>query len=303
MDTKMMLTVNEFINMMKEVLKDRLPEGTEITGKEVIKNNDQVHTGIVIKENGATISPTIYCDLYCDEYNDGRISAEEVADKILKVYKESKRCEAFDGEKIQKWETAKEKIVPKLISKVRNKELLKGVPYVEVLGDLAVVFRYIVTIVNDEIASILITEEHADFWKVTKEELYKKAIENAEKLFPEHDEYMGNVLGQLTGVDMAECANMPIIQVVSNEKNINGAAVILYPGVAEMVAKKVLNSDEGTVAFIPSSVHEFLCLAADTGMLPVFEDMIKSVNETEVSAEEVLGDHAYLYTIGKGFIL
>ena len=81
--------------------------------------------------------------------------------------------------------------------------------------------------------------------------------------------------------------------VVTNEKKMNGAACIIYEGVLEKVGE-MLGRD---YYVLPSSIHETILLPAkDNTELDSLTQLVRTVNATQVKAEEVLSDHAYFYS-------
>lgn len=81
--------------------------------------------------------------------------------------------------------------------------------------------------------------------------------------------------------------------VLSNHTRINGAACILYDGVLEKIAEML----ECNLFILPSSVHEVI-LIPEKGDEDYerLSEMVREVNETQLSPEEVLADHAYYYS-------
>lgn len=61
-----------------------------------------------------------------------------------------------------------------MINKDRNEELLKHVPFREVV-DLAIVCYVLLRLNNGHTATLLIRDEHLKLWNVTKEEVFKEA--------------------------------------------------------------------------------------------------------------------------------
>ena len=80
--------------------------------------------------------------------------------------------------------------------------------------------------------------------------------------------------------------------VLSNRNRVEGAACMLYPGLIRGFAEKAGSS----LYIIPSSVHELLLLPAeDCGEAAGIRDMIREVNDTQVSDEEILSYSLYYY--------
>ena len=85
--------------------------------------------------------------------------------------------------------------------------------------------------------------------------------------------------------------------ILTNSRKTYGACSILYPGVLERMAERM----GGDFYMIPSSVHEFLLMPREQERGDEeLKEMIAEVNRTEVSAEEVLSDHLYLYCCLEG---
>lgn len=82
--------------------------------------------------------------------------------------------------------------------------------------------------------------------------------------------------------------------VATNSKKLNGACVMLYDGLLRDFARKVGRS----FYIIPSSIHEVVLIPDTLDMdINYMKAMVKKVNGTEVSPDEVLSDNVYRYDI------
>ena len=83
------------------------------------------------------------------------------------------------------------------------------------------------------------------------------------------------------------------IYVETTQSKIFGAAVLLYPRFLEHEAEALGRN----FYIIPSSVHEVLIIPAEKIEQDADEllEMVKEVNTTQVSDEEVLSDNVYYY--------
>lgn len=82
--------------------------------------------------------------------------------------------------------------------------------------------------------------------------------------------------------------------VATNSKKLNGACVMLYDGLLRDFARKVGRS----FYIIPSSIHEVILIPDTLDMdIHYMKAMVKKVNGTEVSPDEVLSDNVYRYDI------
>ena len=80
--------------------------------------------------------------------------------------------------------------------------------------------------------------------------------------------------------------------ILSNRCGINGAGALLYEHVLEEFAE-MKHCD---IIILPSSLHEVLLLLAAADMdFQVLHQLVSNINLTEVSDEDRLSDHVYLY--------
>jgi hypothetical protein len=82
--------------------------------------------------------------------------------------------------------------------------------------------------------------------------------------------------------------------VLSNDRGINGASTLLYPNVLYDFASSIRMN----FYILPSSIHECI-LVPDTGKLSkaALKEMVKDVNDSHVSADEVLSNEVYYYDL------
>ena len=76
----------------------------------------------------------------------------------------------------------------------------------------------------------------------------------------------------------------------------SGASTILYDGLLKDLA---VDLDVNEFIIIPSSIHEVLIIPSmnnDTGDYMYYKSLVKEVNNTEVSKEEILSYNIYLYS-------
>lgn len=298
-----------FKESMIQILQESLGEEYTIFTDTVIKNNGVELTGMIIKEKDNNASPTIYIDELYKEYQRG-VSLKKLADTVRQIYKENQYEEEVNLQKFKNYESAKEKIVYKLIGEEKNKKLLQSIPH-RVFSNLAIVFYYVV----DEPpfygkASILITNVHLKYWKIDEEELYQNAIRNTPFLLPPQiqniedvmrdimkseltqdetiEEMMNRLKKDLLGIDKVP------MYVLTNNRKLQGAACMLYPGVIRKFAK-TLNKN---IYILPSSVHEVILLAEDASSNKKdLLSMVTEINATQVDECEVLADSVYFYDL------
>lgn len=86
--------------------------------------------------------------------------------------------------------------------------------------------------------------------------------------------------------------------VLSNKRKINGASIILYNEQLAQLSEK-LNDD---LLIMPSSIHEVLVVPASSMNATDLKQMVREVNDTEVSEQEILGYSVYRYNRKTGAV-
>lgn len=86
--------------------------------------------------------------------------------------------------------------------------------------------------------------------------------------------------------------------VLSNKRKINGASIILYNEQLAQLSEK-LNDD---LLIMPSSIHEVLAVPASSMNAIDLKQMVREVNDTEVSEQEILGYSVYRYNRKTGAV-
>lgn len=284
---------NDFIENIRQYVSEQLQNGQKVYLQPVVKNNGLVYDGLFIFDPILNVSPTIYLNPYYHRYLSG-ISMEDIYEDVLNTYYSNLPQKDFDASVFTDFSKARQRIVMKLIHRKRNEQLLSSVPYIPYL-DLAIVFVCSVSEFLHEYATILIHQEHLQMWNITLEELYEIARDNSPRLLPYQLDSLRNLLAADTDSysSWMDCIEM---YVLTNQLKIHGASCMAYPGVLEDISNQ-MNSD---LIIIPSSIHEVLIIPETyiqnrEELPPDFETMISEVNDTQLTDDEVLGDHAYHY--------
>ena len=291
------LSYEEFQDVLKEKVQNKLDERIAVGITDVMKNNGVVLKGMTFSKEGEGISPTIYLEQYYVAYKKGADWAELVR-KIVDIFHLGAKNEFFDLQAFLDFERAKEHIVYKLVNYEKNKELLEKIPHRQFL-DMAVVYYYLVETEELSNATILIYNNHLENWNVTAEELDAIAKENTPKLLKEDLRSMTEVIRELLrkkGIPAEEIfteePEEEVMYVLSNNTQVFGAAAILYSGVLKAFAKKVKKD----LLILPSSVHEVIILPKSDDMnVETLRQMVMEVNSTQVEEVEVLSDNVYCY--------
>jgi hypothetical protein len=293
------MTYQEFVCAIEKRMNQKLEGGIKASQYTTVKNNGKVKKGLLIEAPGVNISPTIYLEEFYHRYLDGELVDELVQD-ILNFYRIVRCDRSMDTNDIEHYDTIQDKIVFKLVHTEKNRELLEGVPHIELL-DLSIVFYVLLDVNSQGTATMTVNNEHLQYWDVTADELLALARKNVTRLLPAELFTMQQAVDEILRAVPGKRKNLLIesvteaddfMYVLSNPIRSFGAACIVYPEVLDM-AGQVLGED---YYVLPSSVHEVVLVPASKGMKP--EDMnamVTEINQTQVAEEEILSNHAYLY--------
>ncbi len=296
---------SEFKDKVTELLQKHYGDKAEVKISECIKNNDTQLDGVSVirKGSGNIVSPVVYLNEIFERYQDGQFKdlcdvARHITDLISKHVKEGK---SFAGivDQIGDWSFVSERIYPRLISTKLNLENLKNLVSTPFL-DLSVIYVIRLSGIddgNDENACIKVTESLFDNWGISKEDLHGKALENLLEKDPMSVESMASILmdaglGELGLEELEDACESPVPQmsVMSNKSRLFGASELLNLDKLPKAFK------ERSFYVLPSSVHELILIPDEPDMdQEHLNSMVKEVNQTSVSAEEILSDHAYYY--------
>lgn len=277
-------------------LQNRLGSDIQVTVQDIIKNNDTHLDGLTILSAKYNLSPTIYLNHYFKQYEAGR-SLEEIENDILKVYRENCPSSNIDISFFTDYDKVKSRIIFKLVNYERNRELLSKVPHYRFL-DLAIIFNCLVESSPSGSATILIHDHHLDYWGITRDDLYALSQQNTPKLLSYDLRDMTEILKELfsdecTPSDAIHFKESCPMYVLTNRYKLNGSGCILYQNLLRDFANRI----KSDLFILPSSIHEVLIIPVKNQTTPQeLTDMVKDVNSSQLSREEILSDHVYYYS-------
>lgn len=272
---------------------------------EVRKNNGVMKEVLHVRKENSECIPCFYTEelyrSYCNgEHEEGL--AEHIADIVLN------ECDVVrqEAQKYLTKEWISEHIFVRLVDLENNREWLDDAVYIPYL-DLAAVVYVLTEDCEEVVKSFLLPKYAWDSLEVgTPEEYLTELIGNTRRLFPEK---LWCIENTLTECDNGWEATLRVVEekrdelhanrlyVLSNQRKINGAGVILYPELLRQMCERF----SGNFFVIPSSVHEILLLK-ETGEEDeeYLNRMVSEVNEQHVEPEEILSGHVYYYSEEKG---
>lgn len=285
-----------FLETIHSLVQERLKGSAEVSLRRIMKNNGLLMDGLTISPAGAKTAPTVYLNAYYEEAESG-LPLDIITDQILLICEENPGFPDDLGEQLKHFPFVRDRIVCKLVNAEDNALLLSDIPHLRCL-DLAVVFYLIVMENEDGQMTALIHNEHLDLWAITKEELAELAEANTLRLMPCCITPIEEVICGLEPLNSQEAVDPLLLPPVSlyvltNERGINGATCLLYPGVLKNFADQL----EDDLFILPSSIHEVL-LAPSKQALPLedLNEMVFCINESDVLPEDRLSDHIYCYS-------
>lgn len=306
-EMKRMFSFEEFQEYVMDHIREYLPEeyaNAEVSVRTVQKLNGVTLQGLEIwtpeMKQGTGVTPTIYLNGIYENYENG-VDLEVIMEHIGNLERQSMDLPEDVAEIKEMYKDVnyvKDRLIVSLISAERNVNFLKDKPY-RMLEDLAIFYKVLISKDANGTGTITVTNNHMEYWGLTEEQLYETAIKNSNVLEPPSIDRLTNVMADLMraqGMDEDIIENQLKeddidMYVISNTTKANGASVIVYSDALQQVAEN-LGSD---LYILPSSIHEVLALPVGNKDVDSLEEMVRCVNQTEVSPTEVLSDNVYKY--------
>ena len=275
------MSKEEFLDAVAGQIKDYLPaeyQNAEVRYEKVLKEGDQIWTGLIVRIPEDPSYPRIYVDSDYLDYVAGR----DMGDILRDLASQRLRYEAppdltQEVKDLMKDEAAvKERISYRMVNTENNREILQGRPHTD-MGEVSMVY----SVEMNSGARIPITNRLQEQMLLSTEELHALAEKNSPELLPVKIQSMGEALG-FPGNHPED------MLVVTNAELQDGAAAIFYPGVAETIRDRL----EGDFLILPSSIHEVLVIPEQNNRdLEGLEAMVRSINKMSVLPQDKLADH------------
>ena len=300
-----MQTQKEFTESIIKEVENIMGNGynVKVLGTEKI-NMGRLHALVILKD-GANISQNFYIEELYRDYQSGRMTIREMAGRIASsCYNSTDSIEELKGlgKYINDKEWAEKRLFLQLINSRKNKSLLENSVHMDFNG-LSLVLYVLAADNKAGMCRARVTKAMCQGYGWNEKEILDYALENTAKLFPYCLCTLQEVLKKALDTTDAEAWGLPSIGndmlVLTNEKYVNGAAAIFYPGVLKEISEK-----HGTSLFlIPSSIHEFIILEDNGIYNPAdLENMVKEVNSSSVLPEELLSGNVYYYGCKTGML-
>lgn len=262
-------------------------------------NNGQITEYLYLKRKDGSFSPRIPVKHIYDACTCG-----ECIGTVLKILlaEINVNVEDLNNSLIKDWHKVRERIYPKLINTRLNTEFLKGVPHKDILDLSAVYYVEIEGVYSGNKAYGIVNNSVFDSWGISLESLHKESIKN---LAAKKPVLIGRIsmsgiylMGKLKDVTNEQIGELKAsdLYFVTNENSYMGASYLCCPDVLEDI-RHIFNGD---IVILPSSMHEFIVVKKDSGMSSeTMAEIVRNVNDSCVSPDEVLSESVYEYSEGE----
>ena len=297
------MTEKVFYEMVREEaaksFAQRYPN-TELTLREVTKNNGLVLTGLTVREGESNISPMLYLNDYYQEHRQGK-PVEEIVRNLMAAYENSKdQMVSLNPEQMDfSYEKIKDRLRVRLFYERDNKELLKDSLSAPVGCGYVLAAYMELPMSSGPTGMIRISRQMADHYGYDKAQLMKDALAGSVK----NDQALLNWLdmeqimrGRIPSENLLEKQELGelrfLMLILTNQDKHLGSSVLFYPDIQHRIGELV----GGDYFVLPSSIHEVLILP-DKGNMNTRDlvEMVKAVNESQVKREEQLGNRVMHY--------
>jgi hypothetical protein len=273
----------ELIEDFITCLSGRLDSGIyEVTHGRVEKLTGSYDSVLIMnKETGVGANIDIR-QIIC-QYEQG-YCLQQIAENVRERLAEEVLSLPVSHEWIMQYEKVRDLLFVRLSSRREHAELLAYTPHKDLPGDLAATVHIYVE-VEEGFGSIIVSGDLLKAYGKTFDELFEEAVENSQRILPAEINTLSGVVG--LPEQSAECTGI----VLTNNQQINGSAVILYPGVLEQVSQQ-FHEDYW---LFPSSIHEMIGFRVSAMTKESAYEILHSANRTVVSPNELLSDVLYCY--------
>lgn len=273
------MTIYEYTNNVIEHLKDSHGLDTEMVTS--FKRNDVLCTGIRMKIDTSCefqTSPIVYIDSYFSDNASVDSVTEEVAGQ-LQCY-----C-PFDVTILKEYAKVKPLLRLLAVAKDTNGSYLEDVVLVEKYD----MCFYVAVVLDKGNATVNVKSNMLSMWGVDEETLLRDAVENTKENMMVLN--LSDMLSSVAGIDIV-AEESPLQMHVVTSKSFSFGAGILYDDDSIIEVVKSLGLRSAYV--IPSSIHEVIVVSSENIGVDYVLDMVRSVNDAEVSADEILAYSVFL---------
>ena len=290
------LSFNEFVDAVKESIKDYLPEKFQDAQVRVepFQKLNTAYLGLQVRREDQTVVPNINLSAMFEEYQrEGR----SMGAMLTAIAGQVQLAPEMQTGWLKDYDQVKEHLFIRVSDAKENEAFLAMSPHKEVDG-LAISYHIAFEGLHGVEASTPVSYKMMEMYGVTAEQLHADALESSQRLYPVKFRSMNEIMAEMMGMEPDMAADMmppmegPQLMVLTNMQGMHGAGAMFYPDQLETIAQQM-----GTDFFVlPSSVHEVLILPDDGTTEPdSLQFMVREINQSTVAPEDRLSDFVYHY--------
>ena len=240
-----MQTQKEFTKSIINEVENIMGNGYNVKVLDTEKiNMGRLHALVILKDR-VNLSQNFYIEELYRDYQSGRMTIREMAVRIASsCYNSTDSIEELKGlgKYINDKEWAEERLFLQLINSSKNKSLLENSVHMDFNG-ISLVLYVLAADNKAGMCRARVTKAMCQGYGWNGKEILDYALDNTAKLFPYCLCTLQEVLQKALDTTDAETWGLPSIGndmlVLTNEKYVNGAAAIFYPGVMNYPAAEL----------------------------------------------------------------
>lgn len=282
----------DFLTFRDELQKKIVEQSGELSGEfrfEMVQKNNQILNGISYVPENSEVGMTFYAENLHREYLEGT-SIDELVQQFIKDVKKREMDVDFVQSAAKK-SLQKENIVPALIGRRGNEELLSKMPHVP-FENLEIIFKIPIPELN---GVTNVTYPIMEALGLTQEELLETAKNNPAYKDSIQIVPMGEMIREMLGesaVDMEEIQSLDSkMMIITNTSRFWGAAAILDKETMAALSEKF--GDD--LYILPSSIHECIVVPKSDLEADDLKEMVREINHTQVELPDILSDEVYMF--------
>lgn len=286
--------------VLAEAVRNIIPE-IEVMVQETVKNNNTKFMQLCI--GNGTIRPSIFVEDFITAIENGEMSVEDAASKIVEIYNNAKDTE-MQLPDLSDFEDVKALLRVRLVNIPRNEG--REIFTKQFLGDMAYSAIIAINSSKESKRVVNVSPEMLSCWGITEKELFEICISNTHAdSQTEVSDILEFLLSSMPPFLPEYQSTMALMNSADYEPkmyllmdNTNGAATIASPRAIEQMDNLLRKTGQEVLTIIPSSVSELILIPGLNEMENI-EDTIGEVNEVEVPADQILADKPFYY-VGEG---
>lgn len=304
-----MLRYKVFAEGVAEQIKEYLSSDysdVECKVTERKSNNGQLNVGVAFIRPGEISAPIIDIEPFYEAVRNG-VPLESIMKKLAGIAEQGMNSGlSFNPSQLNEYNKVEEYLGVRLVNTKANREELNSLPHIEI-EDLSLIPVIRFPLPDDSgYQSVKITEKMRKVWGVSSEQMFERAWKNEEcpRL---HDvgEFISHVESSNELFEIEDDSleiTKESMYLLTNQRGIDGAALIAFPGVLEKLDELFPKG----FYVVPSSINETMIIPKrENEMKAVLEymgELVRDINQNHMDRKEILSDRIYEYDKESGKI-